>query len=79
MDLERMIQELRERLKDVNQVIVLLEQLVQLSTAESTVKRRGRKFMNNEERRQVSERMRKYWSARKKSKENDRKRQNEAA
>jgi hypothetical protein len=32
-------------------------------------KRRGRKFMNEEDRKEVSERMKKYWASRREAKE----------
>jgi hypothetical protein len=78
MDLERMIQELRERLKYVDRIIAALEQLERATLVQPVVdgcgnKRRGRKFMSDEERLQVSERMRQYWSARRKSKDSHRK------
>lgn len=76
MDLERMILELRERLKYVDRIIAALEQLeratgVQPPDAGCGNKRRGRKFMTDEERRKVSERMKRYWSARRKAKDSD--------
>jgi hypothetical protein len=78
MDLEQIIRELRERLKYLDWVIAALEQLemaspLQPMVAKSGIKRRGRRFMGPEERRQVSERMKRYWSARKQAKDKDRK------
>lgn len=76
MDLERMIQELRERLRYVDRIIAALEQLEratmgEIPDEECGPKRRGRKFMTEEERLRVSERMKKYWSARRKAKDSD--------
>jgi hypothetical protein len=65
-----MIQELRERQKHLDRVIAVLEQLqndrsARPDSTEQSSGRRGRKSMNDQERREVSERMRRYWSARK--------------
>jgi hypothetical protein len=73
MDLEQIIRELRARRKYLDWIIATLESLeitnpVQPKIPKSGAKRRGRKFMNDEERRQVSERMKRYWSTRKASK-----------
>lgn len=47
-------------------MILSLEQLGdELTPVRITAPRRGRKFMNPEERREVSERMRRYWAGRK--------------
>jgi N-acetyl-beta-hexosaminidase len=70
MDLQRMIEALYERKKHLDRIIAELEELERTRgkgalDAPSGPTRAGRKFMNAEERRQVSERMRKYWSDRK--------------
>jgi hypothetical protein len=66
MDLSKTIAELYEEKMRLDRVIASLEQLGEnpfpLSMA---APRRGRKFMNPEERREVSERMRRYWASRK--------------
>jgi hypothetical protein len=69
MDLLQMIHELRERQKHLARVITALERLQRTHSGaparEKPQPRRGRKFMSDQERREVSERMKKYWSARK--------------
>jgi|SRR5580658_755623 hypothetical protein len=66
MDLSKTIAELYEERTRLDRVIASLEQLgddpLPLYIAAS---RRGRKFMSPEERREVSERMRRYWAGRK--------------
>jgi hypothetical protein len=66
MDLSKTIAELYEEKSRLDRVIASLEQLgegaFQVSVA---VPRRGRKFMSPEERREVSDRMRRYWAERK--------------
>jgi len=66
MDLTSAIRELYEEKEKLEQTISLLERLQQ-SSHSIVVKargKRGRKFMGPEERKQVSERMRKYWAGR---------------
>ncbi len=66
MDLSKTIAELYEEKTRLDRVIASLEQLgVDSFPVSITVTRRGRKFMSPEERREVSERMRKYWAERK--------------
>jgi hypothetical protein len=63
MDLIDMIEDLRREKERVERIIATLERLQSpavLATPEK--KRRGRKSMSPEERRDVSERMRKYWA-----------------
>ncbi len=52
----------------IDETIVCLERLAGSAPAFSSVppsgKRRGRKFMNEEDRQKVSERMRQYWASR---------------
>ncbi|MGA2132834.1 MAG: hypothetical protein ABSH50_11115 [Bryobacteraceae bacterium] len=66
MDLSKTLSELYEEKIRLDKVIASLEQLAEnpLSIPVSA-SRRGRKFMSPQERRQVSERMRKYWAERK--------------
>jgi hypothetical protein len=66
MDLRKTIAELYEERVRLDRVIASLELLsVESPTAPVVFPRRGRKFMNPQERRKVSERMRKYWAGRK--------------
>ena len=60
-----LLAELRHRVALLKAAIAILEQLVP-DPAPFTQKRRGRKFMAAEERKQVSERMRQYWAGRRK-------------
>jgi hypothetical protein len=65
MDLIKMIEELRREKEWVERVIASLEVLQSpavLATPEK--KRRGRKSMSPEERREVAARMKKYWANR---------------
>lgn len=65
MDLYRAIEELYEEKRRVEQAIAALENHGSITSAPA--RRRGRKSMNEEERKQVSERMRKYWDSRRES------------
>ena len=72
MDLDKVIRKLYEERAKLDEIIRTLEQLRQTAAVvkENVVKkRRGRKFMNEEDRREVSERMKKYWAARRKNKD----------
>jgi len=62
MDLYKTISELHRELEKLNLVIASLEEL-QGAGGVSSDGRRGRRLMGEEERRIVSERMRKYWAA----------------
>lgn len=64
MDLSRIIHDLRVQKQEIERAIARLEQL-QRSAHEGgpLPRRRGRKSMGPEERRKVSERIRKYWAA----------------
>ena len=62
MDLYQAIQELYEEKRRLDQAIAALESQGYVPSA--PVRRRGRKSMNEDERKQVSERMRKYWESR---------------
>jgi len=66
-----MIRDLRQRQQHLNRVIAALEQLQHSSSVPSFAtheRRRGRKFMDDHERREVSERMKRYWAARRSAK-----------
>ena len=65
MDLYKAIRELYQEKVRLDQVITSLEQLAKTGIPEDEPpKKRGRKSMNAAERRAVSERMKKYWEAR---------------
>ena len=68
MDLLDTIQELRAERARIDAVIANLEALTQSGdgAAPTVHARRGRKFMGAAERREVSERMKKYWASRRK-------------
>ena len=64
--MSKIIAELYEEKARLDKVIASLEQLgVDSVPVPIRAPRRGRKFMSPEERREVSERMRKYWAERK--------------
>jgi len=69
MNINKAIRELYEEKKRLDRVIASLEEMQrtgmvhELAPAE---KKRGRKSMDEEARREVSERMRRYWDARRK-------------
>jgi hypothetical protein len=65
MDLNKAIRELHEELRKLNEVIVSLEQFQNTGTVPERP-RRGRKSMDQEERKLVAERMRTYWASRRK-------------
>ena len=65
MDLRRTINDLYDEKAKLDRVIASLEQLNEEAQVPQPVARRGRKFMNPQERRMVSERMRRYWAMRK--------------
>lgn len=67
MDLNKAIRDLYEELSKLNQLIAAIEQLQSTGTLPSP-RRRGRKSMEESERKQVSERMKKYWAERRKKK-----------
>lgn len=72
MDLYKAIRQLYDERERLDRVITSLEELQKAATVdaaagpEPTVRRRGRKTMSAEERREVSERMRQYWANRRK-------------
>jgi len=65
MDLYKSIRELYEQKKRLDVVIASLEEL-EKTGSEEPPKRRGRKPMDAQARREVSERMRRYWARRRK-------------
>ena len=73
MDLFKAIQELYAEKERLERVIASLEELQRNAGAVPAltegVKRRGRKFMDPKERQEVSDRMKKYWAARRKETE----------
>jgi hypothetical protein len=68
MDLYKTIRELHEERKRLDAMISRLERIqarqAELPPPAALTKRRGRKNMPDEERKIVSERMRRYWAAR---------------
>jgi len=71
IDLRKVLKDLYTQRERLEHVITSLEALQQGSTAGLPTEKksnRGRKSMGAEERREVSERMRKYWAARRKKK-----------
>ena len=73
MDLDKVIAKLQGERAKLDAIITSLEQIRQAGAdipKEVLKKRRGRKFMNEADRRDVSERMKRYWAARRKEKEN---------
>lgn len=77
MDLIKAIRELQEHKKQLDQAIATLEAL-QNGAVAKLPSRRGRKEMSEAERKVVSERMSRYWEARRKQKEKGGGRQSEA-
>jgi hypothetical protein len=74
MDLYKAIQELYAEKEKLERVIASLEELqrragVLPDEPPKAVKRRGRKSMGSKERKEVSERMKKYWDSRRKRRE----------
>jgi hypothetical protein len=73
MDLYKAIQDLYAEKQRLERVIASLEELQRSggSTAAPPVKRRGRKSMSSKERREVSQRMKKYWESRRRPRGSD--------
>jgi hypothetical protein len=70
VDLYQVIGELREEKKRLDRLIAALEAIKNdqpKEKAASVSRRRGRKSMSENERREVSERMKRYWAARRDS------------
>ncbi|MGA2147423.1 MAG: hypothetical protein ABSH49_20955 [Bryobacteraceae bacterium] len=76
MDLYRALQDLYAEKEKLERAIESLEQLQRAErggpAANPTSKRRGRKSMSPEEREEVSERMKRYWAARRNAKREQR-------
>lgn len=64
MDVEKALRELYSEKKILDSAISALETRLKQGPAGRSPKRRGRKNMSAEERRAVSERMARYWQAR---------------
>jgi len=75
MDLYKAIQELYAEKEKLERVIASLEELQRTAAGAPALpkpaKRRGRKSMTAKERREVSERMKKYWASRRQEVESD--------
>lgn len=78
MDLYKAIRELVEEKKRIDRIIASLEAMLKRGTTVApegatprvvSAKRRGRKSMSMEERKQVSDRMARYWAAKRAEKE----------
>ncbi len=65
MDLNKAIRDLHEELEALNELIDALEEFESTGTLPAP-RRRGRKSMGEQERKVVSERMKKYWANRRK-------------
>ena len=70
MDLVKVIRKLHEERAKLDRIIASLEQLQKSAIAKSQMpkKGRGRKFMDENARKEVSERMKRYWATRKRKK-----------
>jgi hypothetical protein len=66
MELDILIRKLTDERAKLDAVIASLEQLRKAvtETEKKLGKKRGRKFMDEQDRKEVSERMKKYWAAR---------------
>ena len=78
MDLYKAIQDLYVEKEKLERIIASLEELQRSaqsdpSAPQKTVSRRGRKSMSHEERQEVSQRMKRYWDARRKGADDDEK------
>ena len=63
MELEQLIEKLREERTKLDETIASLQQL-KVEVKPFLKSKRGRKFMDEAGRQEVSERMKKYWAAR---------------
>lgn len=68
-DFSQLLRDLHDEKARLDRVIATLEELATVRSANgeggaAVRSRRGRKGMNDEERKEVSERMRKYWASR---------------
>jgi hypothetical protein len=64
MNVDKLIEELHAEIEKLKAAVACLEKLKLGGSpgVPATASRRGRKFMDAEERREVSERMKKYWA-----------------
>jgi hypothetical protein len=69
MDFAHTIRDLRAELHRVEAAIAALEGLSQSAPQPVAPRKRGRKSMGTEERKQVSERLRLYWAARREARQ----------
>jgi len=72
MNLMELIQSLHREKESIDRAIASLEELLQVTRSVShslSGKRRGRKSMSADERRQVSARIKEYWAEKRKTKE----------
>jgi len=73
MDLDRAIQDLHAEKEKLDRVIASLEELQRTAGSAPVLpkpaERRGRKSMDSSERREVSERTRRYWAGRRRPKQ----------
>ena len=70
MELEYLIARLQKERAYLDEIITSLEELQHISAKAMPLdkKRRGRKFMDEAERQQVSQRMKSYWASRRQAK-----------
>lgn len=68
MDIRKVIRELHEEKRRLDEVISSLEELQRNKALEIPGKRRGRKSMDAAARQEVSNRMKEYWASRRKQK-----------
>ena len=66
MDLAKVIRLLRVKLHQVDKQIAAAEEALSKQQVQVAPRQRGRTSMGAEERKQVAQRMRRYWAARKK-------------
>lgn len=66
MDLQALIRDLQSELQRVERTIAAMESLTSSENGHHK-RKRGRKFMSEAERQQVSERMKRYWAGRRKA------------
>jgi hypothetical protein len=72
MDIDRVIEQLRAERKRLDGIIETLERLGKDGQIPPAPKRRGRRFMTEKARQEVSTRMKRYWERRKAQAEKDR-------
>ncbi len=67
MEIQKVIEYLNQQRSMIDETIVCLERLSEgavISAVHTPIKRRGRKFMDANDRQKVSERMKEYWATR---------------